>query len=316
MQKQYNKIDFFNSYWAALAKQGWKAVVLHSWEDYPERFDSDVDYAVLGPSRAELLRFLDAFARDRGWRLIQAIDHEPGAVFCVCIQTGTPFDSIQLDVCWAYRRKGHVYLTADFLFQKIMVANGKAFFVPTPGVQICYLLAKAVAKGKSFEIIRPQLEGHLAAASADVQSLVSQAFGSAPQDLMDFESWKTWFDEYTRCQIVTRRRRIGIKEVVLYCRRVVFPTGFVYQTTLAATDPLVVRLIAVLSPAFRQVVVDVEKRRFSFRLSQHVHLLRTRLVVVCGHPAGIELDGDCVITECIERLAKRITSRLRKREWR
>ena len=78
--------EFFNSYWEAISRRNWTAVILHSWRNLPEKIESDVDYAVRGTQPRELLEFLAKYSRSKGWRLIQVIEHEPDAYFCVCVQ--------------------------------------------------------------------------------------------------------------------------------------------------------------------------------------------------------------------------------------
>jgi hypothetical protein len=253
-----SRASFFNDYWSSLENHGWAAVVLHGWKGLPERIDSDVDYAVAGPSPGELLRFLASYCRSRGWLLVQVIEHEPGAYYCVCMQEVLPFDWLALDVTWDYRRIGHVLVPSDLLTGDCRRADGKSFRVPSPGAECCYLLAKGAAKGKRFDEIRVRVGELLAEDAGGCRAVVHAAFQTefpdGGGDSTHLAAVAAWFDRTPAFQSVRAGRRFGMEELALYVRRIVRPAGF--RLVLAGGGrrcPRVEEAVETLVPLFRRV---------------------------------------------------------------
>jgi hypothetical protein len=311
--------DFFDSYWKELENREWQAIVLHTWEDLPRIIKSDVDYAVKGPSPRDLLSFLANFSRSKGWRLVQVIEHEPSAFYCVCIRKRSPHVHLDLDVTWNYRRMGHHLVGSDILFDGKRKIPGKSFAVTSPGAEFTYLLAKAAAKGKDFPSLRERLAQLLLEDPEGCQRLSSEAFGDVPKFTYDdsnpLDRWALWFAESPRFKALRAGRRIGVREISLYLRRILHPTGFKISTSGMISDDDIRSLIDTLAPAFRRVVV---RPRCSIIYLPWLlsRLIRTTLVIerhcdVPGMPkilaAGSRYD---IIGECIESLASRVDHRI------
>lgn len=312
--------EFFDSYWEALSRKNWEAVILHSWTGLPEKIESDIDYAVRGPEPHELLKFLAEYSRSKGWCLIQVIEHEPKAFFCVAVQQSPPFSHLQLDVTWNYSRLGHRFVEADLLFKNKRYITGKSFQVPSPGTEFAYLLAKAAAKGKSFASVRHDLSKLLCQDSKDCHQTAGQSFGIVPEYCANEDEmlslWGDWFEVAPFFQPVRKGRRLGIQEAMLYLRRILHPTGFLFSTDRRKDDESVARLANVLSPAFRQAEI---RGNLSFwkRLSLFQQLIRTSLVIEATGKTDTQSDGereahaDDTIAKALETLAKRVDRRTR-----
>ena len=301
--------DFFNSWWEALAGRGWEAVVLHSWQELPGKIDSDIDYAIRGPKPPELLRYLADHARQRGWRLVQAIEHEPEAFFCVCQHATPPFEALQLDVTWNYRRLGHPLVPAELLFKNHRAAPGKSFRVPSPGSEFTYLLAKAAAKGKDFDRVLERSASLLAEDPEGCRETASQAFGNTPEAGASIMDWQAWFGTTPAFAQVRRGRRLGAEEWKLCLRRILHPTGYKLKLVLSASDPAVFRLADKLQPSFRGVLTTSHPT-FLDRLRLPLQLIRTRLVIEADHAKGFDESEETAVTRAIEMLAARMDRRL------
>lgn len=312
--------EFFDSYWKALALQNWSAVVLHSWRDLPGKIESDVDYAIMGPQPRELLEFLAKYSRSKGWRLVQVIEHEPNAYFCVCIQQTEPYFHLQLDVAWDYRRLGHHLVAADLLFENKRDIPGKSFQVPSAGAEFTYLLAKAAAKGKDFGDIKVRLTELLHEDREGCHRSVSRAFGEAPavtgigDDPMLF--WAAWFDKAPCFRAVRRGRKLGFREFMLYVRRTLHPTGFLLPMENMENDESTLRIAGILAPAFRHTKIR-GRLRIRDRLGLLEQLIRTTLVIEATGKTSLPLpsdrrdnNDDCV-SKALEALANRIDRRIR-----
>ncbi|YCM42401.1 hypothetical protein V2O64_13910 [Verrucomicrobiaceae bacterium 227] len=221
--------EFFNRYWASLENEGWEALILHSWQNLPTQIDSDVDYAVAGCSPGELLRFLECFAREHGWKLVQVIEHEPSAYFCVCMQDGGDFEQIALDVTWDYRRLGHLLVDSGTLQKDAREVEGKSFKVPSPGAEAAYILAKAAAKGKEYPDIESRLQELYHEDSEGFVEILERTLGfqseNGGSESKLLSDLKKWYSEAEFFKPLRAGRRYGLSEIQLYLRRCRQPTG-------------------------------------------------------------------------------------------
>ena len=302
---------FLDRYWRALEEQGWEAIVLHSWRDLPQRIDSDIDYAVRGPTPGDLMRFLFQFSRRHGWHMVQAIEHEPGAIFCVCQQAAPPFEALQLDVTWSYRRRGHVLLSAELLFENNRTIPGKVFRVPSPGSEFIYLLAKAAAKGKDFGRVEQRLDELLHEDAEGCHSIAGRAFGEVPPADSRIQSWEMWLGATSAFKPVRRGRKFGIGELGLYLRRIFSPTGFYL---IVGPDPYnrdVEYVVKNLLPSFREwiVITDAGLRNY---VRRKVALVRTHLVINVTTTPRYKPSPDAIVARALETLASRLDKRLAK----
>jgi hypothetical protein len=308
--------DFFNSYWLALERRGWDAVILHSWQNLPDVIDSDVDYAVRGPTSRELLCFLSQFAKSVGWRLVQAIEHEPKAIFCVCQQAEPPFESIQLDVAWLYRREGHILLSSELIFEKTYAAPGKSFCVMSEGSEFAYLLAKAAAKGKNFDRVKPRLVELLSSNPKSCVHVASRAFGNVPEVGSDIRAWEIWFSRAECFESVRSGRKLGLSELLMYGRRIIAPTGHSITVGKNLDSSSLSRLVEILAPSFRGHGLS-KSQDFFQRLKNAWMLVRSRLVIVFSEKENSHADVDALANKAILAMANKIEQRfcMKKNGW-
>lgn len=321
--------EFFDGYWPALESQGWESAILHDWKRLPQEIGSDIDYIVAGCRPAKLLRFLSEYCRERGWRLVQAIEHEPDAWFCTCLQFGGDFEILALDVTWNYRRLGHPLVAGSLLLEGRRRVPGKSFHVPAPGAEAAYILAKAAAKNKGFEPVRERI-GELVAEDKDgCFHTLERALGFAPGDSPDGRHLEPeirgWFENAEAFRCIRSGRKLGWAEATLYLRRILQPTGL----WLAFEDPVpnqaaVGHITAPLVPLFRQTV-DSEKLPFPRILRVLARVIRTSLVIdrsggrqggagdwrLCLDAAN-RTGNESPLLRTIEHLAERVDKRIKK----
>jgi hypothetical protein len=320
-------VTFFNRYWAALADRHWPSLILHSWKDLPETIMSDVDYAVAGASAGDLLSFLSEFSRSLEWRLVQVIEHEPNAYFCVCMQYGGSFESLALDVTWDYRRIGHLLVPAKTLQAGSRTVQGKTFRVPSPGAEAVYILAKAAAKGKDFTDVKSRLFELFAEDPADCSKSLDGSLDfknpsgvSADALLRDVEQW---FPGATAFKNIRSGRRFGPGELKLYLRRIRRPTGLWLKFYGRDADhALIEKITEPLIQLFRRA--HRHKRVPLFQIPKVIFkVIRTSLVVEhhadsmsCCEDYQISIDisqateaRDSTL-EILDRMAARVARRI------
>jgi hypothetical protein len=248
--------DFFNTYWDALEERGIQAAILHTWQDFPARIASDVDYAVSHGATRKTVAFLSNFARQHGWRLVQVIEHEPEAYYCVCIQYGGDFKQLDLDVTGNYGRLGHHLISSNNLLKDRRIMPGKRFQVPSPGVELCYIIAKAAAKNKTFsdfsqraeELIEKDLEGCRNRCS----EIFSIDLSEMPESEFGLFDWlENWFPKAEFFKSIRAGRRLGLNELLLYLRRILQPTGLWLTVKSDVNSIMFKQLTKLLAPLYR-----------------------------------------------------------------
>ncbi len=112
----------------------------------------DIDMAVGRPRGRALLREIDAFARAQGAVVVQALQHEWGAWYCVLAWPGADGAPryLHIDICADYLRDGRRVLGADEMLAGADMARdagAQGYPTPPPAVAFVYYLVKKVAKG-------------------------------------------------------------------------------------------------------------------------------------------------------------------------
>lgn len=314
--------DFFNRLWSEFEKDGHKSVILHSWKELPEGLKSDVDFAVSGISSLELLRWVFYFNNRHGWRLVQVIEHEPSAFYMVCIQAEAPFQAMALDVTWDYRRLGHLLVPSEVLMSGRRMPEGKSFHVPTPGAEFCYILAKSAAKRKHFKEVKERLEELLRENPQDCLNKAGRVFnyplpptGDEAVLIGDLEEW---FRSATCFSRVRAGHHYGWKEILMYLRRMLQPTGvWLAFSGMNARNSLSTKLTDVLRPIFRHVE-QVDQISGTAICITWMKMVRAR--GVCEYPVSnidglpgrwiIHEQGNEAVKQVIEKLTNRIRSRI------
>lgn len=159
MSAPLSKIDFFNRYFELLESRGIASVILHTYEAYPEHIHSDVDYCVNDDDLPSIVPLVFVHCQASGWRLVQIMQHECKAFFCICVSKQDPTECVELDVCSDYMREGKVLISAEKLLANRRPYSQTSFHIPSLGTEFCYRLWKSVAKKKPLEEMRGPLDG-------------------------------------------------------------------------------------------------------------------------------------------------------------
>ena len=151
------KIDFFNGYFNLLEKEGVASVILHTYDHYPETIHSDVDYCVSDDDLPKILSFVYSHCKASGWRMVQIMQHEVKAFFCICVSEDDPSVYIELDVCSDYMREGKRLIESSEILKYRKHIEGKSFYTPSTGLEFCYGLWKSIAKRKQQDAMLEKL---------------------------------------------------------------------------------------------------------------------------------------------------------------
>lgn len=218
------KSDFFDAYFQSLEQRDIQYVILHSYNAYPSRIQSDIDFCVSDTSLMDVVTSLPAFCRKNGWRLIQVIQHEVKAFFCVCVSHTNPAEFLQLDVCSHYMRQGKLLLEDCKILDGARMFKDRNFCVPARQAELSYIFWKAAAKAKSYHSIEPRVLELLAAGQtqnheeeinelARVLRLDGQ-YASGAALLADLSK------KYQKLPVLTR-----VGQLSKFLRRLRYPTG-------------------------------------------------------------------------------------------
>lgn len=127
-------------------------VILHSYEQFPYVFESDIDIAIHTSTVDGAINILENILEPTDWRIIQCWRHEFYAVDCI-ISNGQEF--LQVDFCIHYERNGRILLDVEELVRGRK--ENKTFFVPDPSIEFTYILIKKVLKKEFKERSKRQL---------------------------------------------------------------------------------------------------------------------------------------------------------------
>ena len=297
-----------------LDEKSWSSLILHDWERIPHGINSDIDYVIRGPKPKELIHALIDYCEENGWSLVQILEHEVDAHYCVCVKNSAPFESVLLDVCWDYRRKGIDLIENDTLFEGAWQPEGRTFKVPAPHLEFLYRLVKAAAKAKDLGELS-ELEAKMRAFFEDH----SEECLKVLRDVTDYKGGPDWdelrlfFDDSPYFNQIRKGRKIGMREVKLYAKRIAKPTGLLvgFPEGGKATSAI----IETVTCAFRKVEHQEGKIPW-WQIKSH--LIKSTLVAqradLCG--GGLILSQD--EGDCVEAGARKIfdflSSRI-KTEW-
>jgi len=276
-------VYFFNTYWDALEEHGFQAAILHSWQDFPERIGSDVDYVVSAGTTRNVVAFLAEFARKHGWRLVQVIEHEPGAYYCVCVQYGGGFQQLDLDVTDDYQRIGHHLISSHDLLRDKRCVPGKNFNVPSPGAELCYIIAKAAAKKKDYSEVFQRADELVNEDLKACRDTCSRIFNIDLSNIPNSEEgmliWlEKWFRDASFFQPIRKGRRIRLSSLLLYLRRIIRPTGLWLSIKSDINLSICNEVSNLLAPLYRRVCC-VETSSLPGWLARFKLVIKTSLIV-------------------------------------
>lgn len=133
--------EVFNHIFNMFNEKDVKYVIIHSYQNLPQRFDSDIDTAINVSSIKEAIILLDNVLKGTGWKVIQYWRHENYAADCV-ISNDKEF--LQIDFCIHYERNGRVVMSIDELLENRYLY--KNFYVPSMKTEFTYILLKKILK--------------------------------------------------------------------------------------------------------------------------------------------------------------------------
>ena len=297
-----------------LEERNWSSLILHDWERIPHGIDSDIDYVIRGPKPKELIHALIGYCDENGWRLVQILEHEVDAHYCVCVKNSAPFEPVLLDVCWDYRRKGIDLIRNDVLFEGAWQPSDRNFRVPAPQVEFLYRMIKSAAKAKNLESL-PALEnkmrGLFEAHSNECLKILVSLTGY--QGGNGWDEVRSFFDKSSYFNKIRGGRKIAMRELKLYTKRMMNPTGLLLSYDEKGKS--ISNILETVSNAFRKVV-RAEENVSTLKIRSH--LIRSTLVAQVGRRArnGIYLsreEGSCEeigVEKILDFLATRI-----KTQW-
>lgn len=156
--------ELFTRWFAVLEREQIPYVILHSYQDFPERVATDVDYAVAPEALSQLPALEEQVAAECGWLILQRLPHEIYAYSTILVNPERPDEHLMLDVTTHYARNGSRLLDATQLLADRR--RFKNFWIPQPAAEFIYLWAKTLAKFKDPQPQIPRLR-ELAAQAPD-----------------------------------------------------------------------------------------------------------------------------------------------------
>src|SRR5258706_3986425 len=248
---------FFDLFFQELERCSITFVILHSYEELPEKIspDEDIDFALPDWALRQLPAIQAATARSLGWILAQAIFHDFGC-YSVLVNPQDPTQCLKLDACSSYTRVRRFLVSENVLLaDRIPFRN---FYIPQPAAEFIYELAKLFdAKNKSPAKYLPRLRELWSKDPATAQKHFDGMFGNTGRSL------EKWFaappEEWSRLrEVMLARNRFGprlmLREAGRSLKRIVEPTGIcivILGSDGAGKSTLLPRLQALLGPCFR-----------------------------------------------------------------
>jgi thymidylate kinase len=219
--------DFARLFFTELDHRGIPYVLLHGHEFFPERIDSDLDFAVRRADLPRLVTIENALAHRHGWRLAVTVKASVHSCFAVLVDPQNPPASVQLDACSRFVTKNCCLLSDSELLENRTLSQG--IYIPAPTTEFAYLLTKSLAKGKPISQRLPRLRQLWQSDPAAIEERFRRLFGpleDSPARWMDkpAEQW-----EQLR-PLLLKRTRMGFadwaREIARRLKRIFRPTGF------------------------------------------------------------------------------------------
>lgn len=133
--------EVFNYLMGSFKEKQIEYVILHSYQELPEQFDSDIDIAIRVPDIKKAIKILDDTLQQTDWQVIQFWRHEYYAADCV-ISNGKEF--LQVDFCIHYERNGRILMQVEELVSNRL--EYKNIYIPAHSVEFTYILIKKILK--------------------------------------------------------------------------------------------------------------------------------------------------------------------------
>lgn len=186
-----------------LERSGIRYCVVGDSRPLPEEIDGDVDIVVEQSEIDALPGRLSEFCRSRDFQLVQVIQHESTAYFCVVASQDSNgrVHFLQADICGDYYRNGKPFLAAEELLTNRTAAvdqagREKGFYVPEPAAEFIYYLLKKVDKQRLTEAqahhLSRQWQQDPSGARRNIQRFWPPRFQSIIEHAGANNSWKTF----------------------------------------------------------------------------------------------------------------------------
>ena len=278
--------DVFLDFFQELKTEQIPAAVLHSYQDYPERFHSDVDFVVSPDGWPKLTAIQNKVARRHGWLVAQVLQHETTARYSVLANPKNPEEFLKLDGCSDYVCNGRLQIEAHVLLENCREFRG--FPVVSHQVECIYRLVKAAHKGKPAEFALPEIRKLEAQAAQEAGALFHNIIGGSTT-LSEWLSrcpgqWASLMQKVT----LSGRPVAFHTEFSRKLRRFAHPTGIkvsILGSDGAGKSTLISRLQEMLDPCFRnQTVFHFRPRAWERRvnstpvLDPHAQMPRWKIV--------------------------------------
>src|SRR4051794_15861398 len=114
--------EFLQLFFNELESQSIPYVILHSYQELPEKIDSDIDYAVADWALPRLPYIQRDVAHRCGWALAQTLQHGVFAFYAVLLNLQEPSETLKLDACSNYARARRFLIS-----EKILLENRRPF---------------------------------------------------------------------------------------------------------------------------------------------------------------------------------------------
>jgi thymidylate kinase len=154
--KKMTSKDIFNYIVDCFNKEKVEYVILHSYHNLPDVFESDIDIAINVDNIMLAIELLDDTLKNTEWRIIQYWRHEYYAADCVI---SNDLEFLQVDFCINYERNGRFILPIKEVTSKRI--EYKNFYIPPKYVEFTYILAKKILKRYLSENSKEQLSNLL-----------------------------------------------------------------------------------------------------------------------------------------------------------
>lgn len=282
METSKSKINFFSSYFEYLEDLGIVNVILHSYEHYPEQISSDVDYCVSEEMLLRIPQMVYDYCELSGWQLVQILQHEVNAYYCVCVSIDNPSDCVKLDVCSDYVRDGKKLINgAELLNDRALSEQG--FYIPSPVSEFHYILWKTAAKAKGCEATSVRLSELYQQNVAACDELLDERGVKAKNiDFKMAEVYEILTQKYEVLGIVSR-----LFESKRLLDRVINPSGLILEINSEKEvegDEFIALIETSMLDSFRSVMVKENK----VTLREGIKILRSALII-CKRPVLMNL---------------------------
>jgi hypothetical protein len=218
--------EVFARYVAELERRQVRYVMLHSYESFPDRFPSDIDYAVPDAELPTIRSIQTEVAEQCGWTLALTVQHQSCAFHTVLINPNNPTEYLQLDACSHYLSHGCRLVRDQDLIEGRR--KWKDFYIPAASSEFVYRLARMLIKRKDMAEQLPRLQALWQEDSKRSAQLWVSLFGN---DVGSFEDWSKRPPEawgQLRSRMISRNRftlPYRLKEYRRLLHRVTHPIG-------------------------------------------------------------------------------------------